>query len=66
MVQALRWQATGASINVYIDRGQRRIAKDTSIDLKDLKKEETKVEKGVSVSKGDGNNNEGYSSTEDK
>ena len=46
------------SINVYIDRGQRRIAKDTSIDLRDLKKEETKAEKG------DGNNNEGYSSTD--
>ena len=45
------------SINVYIDRGQRRIAKDTSIDLNDMKKER-KMEKG------DGNNNEGYSSTE--
>ena len=50
-------------INVYIDRGQRSIKKDTQIDLDDCKKEEEKVEKGV-VSEDGGNVNQGYSKTE--
>ena len=51
------------SINVYIDRNQRRIQKGTSIDLGDLKKEGGKVKKDGS-GKDDGNANHGYSSTE--